>query len=537
MKTKKATGSYYTPSFLTDFIVDRVAAHHSNDDSISILEPSAGDGSFLRSIAQSNRLRSLKNIEVFAVEKEEQEIKKAKISVANHSEHLKYFFFNEDFLEYQLHSEQKYDIVIGNPPYIKKTLLDGADIANCHQIHTAAGFGETTVKNIWSAFLLKSCQRINSEGTIALVLPSDLLQVKFSNQLRHYLVREFARIEIFTFDDLMFECKGQDTILLFAFKHHQTPGQYYAHISDTDQLVKQEFTLNSNEALSQNDVKWSHHLLSTEELNFLHEVAGKLQTINAYCDSRPGIVTAANEFFIINNSTEEEYQLSDYTEPIIQKGFFVNGSVEFNQDDYAALCKSDRPSKLLKFKDQDVSFSHKVENYLSIGESIGLPDRYKCKMRNNWYVIPNISRPTDGFFFKRSHKYPKLLKNTAKVHVTDSGYKITMREGYQIDDLIYSFYNSLTLAFAELRGRYYGGGVLELTPSEFKSLPIPFTTFTKTTFAKYCADFKQKKSINAVLEANDKHILSEVLQMNPSEINLLNNIYIKLVEKRLRAKN
>lgn len=40
-----------------------------------------------------------------------------------------------------------------------------------------------------------------------------------------------------------------------------------------------------------------------------------------------------------------------------------------------------------------------------------------------------------------------------------------MKEEFEINSFIYLFYNSLTLIFAELEGRYYGG-VLELIPSE-----------------------------------------------------------------------
>jgi adenine-specific DNA-methyltransferase len=49
-----------------------------------------------------------------------------------------------------------------------------------------------------------------------------------------------------------------------------------------------------------------------------------------------------------------------------------------------------------------------------------------------------------------------------------------MKEDYDLNSLIFSFYNTLTLLMSEIEGRYYGGGVLELIPSEFKKLPIPY---------------------------------------------------------------
>ena len=40
-------------------------------------------------------------------------------------------------------------------------------------------------------------------------------------------------------------------------------------------------------------------------------------------------------------------------------------------------------------------------------------------------------------------------------------------------DLCAVFHNSLTLLSAEIEGRYFGGGVLELVPSEIRSVLIP----------------------------------------------------------------
>ena len=44
------------------------------------------------------------------------------------------------------------------------------------------------------------------------------------------------RIEIFTFNDLMFECKGQDTIVLFAYKKSEQKGEFFTNISSKKQV-------------------------------------------------------------------------------------------------------------------------------------------------------------------------------------------------------------------------------------------------------------------------------------------------------------
>jgi adenine-specific DNA-methyltransferase len=130
--------------------------------------------------------------------------------------------------------------------------------------------------------------------------------------------------------------------------------------------------------------------------------------------------------------------------------------------------------------------------------------------RDKWYEVPNVGKAPEAFFFKRCNEYPKLIKNNADVLVTDSAYKIEMNDGYEINNLIFSFYNSLTLTFAELNGRFYGGGVLELTPNEFKKIPIPFIDIKTKDFNSFVIDFKKKNSIKDICKRNDELILKSI---------------------------
>ncbi len=523
MINQKQTGSYYTPSYLASFITKRVLSF-CNKTSLSILEPSVGDGAFINEI---DKIKQLK-VSLTALDINEEELQKAALKW-NKS---KAIFDKIDFLEYS--SNSKYSLIIGNPPYVKKSRLSNKQIDLCKEIHLAEGLTEKSVKNIWTTFLIKSNTLLTNNGVLAFVLPSELLQVKFAEEIREYLKKEFDRIEIFTFNDLMFECKGQDTIVLFAYKKHGEKGEFFTNIESKENLENDTFTLKHNNLLVESKVKWTHHFLTLAELTFLDNLKSQLITINDICESKPGIVTAANNFFIIDKKTESKYNLSDYTKPIIQKGFFVNGSVVFDEDDFLKLEESKHPTKLLQLNDNDI-VTESLSEYLTIGIDREIPDRYKCKIRNNWYVIPNISTKPKAFFFKRSHHYPKLLKNNSSAFVTDSAYKVEMKNGYDLNSFIYSFYNSLTLIFSEIEGRYYGGGVLELTPSEFKKLPIPYIEIDSIQFDGFTNRFENKKNIDDILNQNDFNILNTTLGLTHEEIKMLISIKKKLVAKRMRS--
>jgi adenine-specific DNA-methyltransferase len=536
MSVKKKRGSYYTPDFLASFIMEYLAPNFQAKKAVSILEPSVGDGNFITAFNQTTFPESIEQFTFQAVEKIKPELEKAKEKATlNRQPNTDFFFIKNDFLKYLETVNRKFSLIAGNPPYIKKSFLNKIQIQYCKDIHTSAGLSEKTVKNIWTSFVVSCVRLLEDGGILAFVLPAELLQVKFCSSLRIYLSQKFERIETFTFDELMFHQIGQDTIVLICYKKAEIKGQFYSHIANRQQLKDRSFVLSKNDPLLKSEIKGTHHTLTSDEITLLVNLRNKLNPITSYCNSRPGIVTAANKFFIIDEETEAAFSLKRFTKRIIQKGLYVNGSVVFDKNDLEEIVENGHPTKLICFPEKNVnSFSKNVQSYFRKGKSDLIHERFKCLDRKKWFVVPNIAKPADGFFFKRSHLYPKLLKNEAQVLVTDSAYKVDMIANFRIEDLIFSFYNSLTLSFVEIEGRYYGGGVLELTPSEFKKLPVPYASISNTNFRQFREIFENKAQIEDVLKIYDTQILNTTLDLTTEDTEKIQAIRNKLIAKRLR---
>lgn len=86
----------------------------------------------------------------------------------------------------------------------------------------------------------------------------------------------------------------------------------------------------------------------------------------------------------------------------------------------------------------------------------------KCSIRKPWYAVPSIWVP-DGFAFRQIYDFPRLVVNNAAATSTDTIHRLTCEDP---EGLVSTSLTYLTGASAEIEGRSYGGGVLELEPTE-----------------------------------------------------------------------
>jgi hypothetical protein len=90
-----------------------------------------------------------------------------------------------------------------------------------------------------------------------------------------------------------------------------------------------------------------------------------------------------------------------------------------------------------------------------------------------------------------------VLNGTAATS-TDTVHRVAFRDEQAGREAVSAFHNSATFLFAEIEGRSYGGGVLELEPSEAERLLLP---------AK--SEPRAMADVNAALRANDSAGLLE----------------------------
>lgn len=130
MDYKKENGAYYTPDYLAEYIVNEIFTNYAFDNqNIKILEPSCGDGVFIKSLLNTELIPQEIPLMIDVVEKNKEEIEKVRLHKLNRSTYDKVNLFTTDFLDFNS-SGRKYDLIIGNPPFINKRVLSEKQILN-----------------------------------------------------------------------------------------------------------------------------------------------------------------------------------------------------------------------------------------------------------------------------------------------------------------------------------------------------------------------------------------------------------------------
>ena len=171
-----------------------------------------------------------------------------------------------------------------------------------------------------------------------------------------------------------------------------------------------------------------------------------------------------------------------------------------------------------------------VREYISKGEERGVHRGYKCGLRKRWYIVPSQWVP-DAFAFRQVHNYPRIVVNAAGATATDTLHRVRLSNGVPANRIATAFLNSLTMAFAEVTGRSYGGGVLTFEPSEIEQLPLPLLGAERLDPAA-SDELVRRGSMAEAFAENDRVLLMEGLGLTRRDIGLLRSACASLRSRR-----
>ncbi|WP_277115160.1 class I SAM-dependent methyltransferase [Chryseobacterium sp.] len=522
----KLRGGFYTPLSIAKFIL-RWGLVSTNES--EILEPSCGDGNFINALKELE----LPFDNLTAIEFDETEYYKARNVALENT-----IVLNEDFHNFCVNTNRRFDLVVGNPPYIRYQFFEKEQQELAIQIFNRSGLKYSKLTNAWVSFVVGASQLLKETGKIGFVLPAEILQVSYAKQLRTFLASEFNKINIISFQKLVFPDIQQEVVILLCEKDNSNFHRIdHIELYDEEGLERLDLAIldTPQKNVDFHSNKWTYYFLEQEEIDFLENIAEtrNISTLGNFAKVEVGITTGANPYFTISRSIVEEYGLQDYVVPMVGRSVQVQ-SIRFTIEDWNLNYQNEKiRSSLVTFP--QVPFDKLNiggQAYVRFGEDNAVNKGYKTGIRDFWYCVPSL-RTSSALFIRRNNHYPKLIVNEANAYTTDTMHRVSVKEGISINALVASYYNSLSFAFAEVSGRSHGGGVLELMPNEAENILLPYSVQNENLLQNIDNMMRAGQNIEQILEFTNQIILRDSYNLTDHEINIANSIWRKLKNRRL----
>lgn len=531
---QKLRGAYYTPLPLAKMMVDLF----ENDANISsVMEPSCGDGVFVEGLIKTDLIKQLKKVTAIEIEPDEAGILKGKMKPYPQIEIL-----NCDFFEYYQKNfkKQKFDLILGNPPYIRYQYLEEVQREAMSQILTSHGMKANKLVNTWVGFMVACIQMLSDTGKIAFVIPAEILQVAYAEDLRLFLSDNLSKITLITFEELVFPDIEQEIVVFIGEKGKQEKGIRIIELNNLDDLKGFYIESNGFQTMQHVHEKWTKYFTNDKENKLIKKIKAdsRFQKLSDTALINVGITTGNNKYFSVNRNTVEQYQLQNVVRPLIGRSSHAH-SIYFKEKDWKKNVDKEKAAYLIDFPDCDIKeYPEKHKEYIENGEKNGEHKGYKCSIRDRWYRIPSIWVP-DAFFLRRNNLYPKFVLNCCNAVSTDTMHRVKFHDGIEPERIVLSYYNSISFAFTELCGRSYGGGVLEILPGEVGNIiipkldAIPIET-VREVLGRIDSVIREDEDIEKALDIVDHEILVLVLGMNERMCREARNIWKKMQGRRLK---
>lgn len=535
---RKARGAFFTPEAVARYITEW--AVRSTAD--RILEPSCGEAAFLLSaVDRLVTLRARDASDQYAaldgIELHDASARAAHTLLRNAGVDARVRV--DDF--FTVDPTGSYDVVIGNPPYIRFQDFSGAARARSREAALRAGVGLTNLASSWAAFAVHSALFLKPGGRMGLVLPAELLSVNYAAEVRRFLLASFARVNLVLFTERVFPDAQEEVLLLLADSYQQGPTDHASIYQARNAAELATIAAGRTWTPMRPEEKWTPSLLSADALSAYTDLlsSGDFTVLESWGDTTLGMVTGNNKYFALSPARVADLGL----EPTDVLRLSPPGSRHLRGLAFgtAALNELGRNGSATWLFRPPGEPSAAAWSYIAAGEAAGVPTAYKCRVRKPWWRVPNLA-PADLLLTYMNADTPRLSTNTARAAHLNSVHGVYLapkvrKLGKALLPL--ASLTSMTLVGAETVGRAYGGGMLKLEPREADRLPVPPAALVEAAAERLTNIRPQVAGLlrsGKLLEASklvDDVLLVGELGMKRAEVRVLRDAHAELTARRV----
>tara|TARA_R110001592_G_scaffold4456_1_gene25152 strand:- start:2898 stop:6095 length:3198 start_codon:yes stop_codon:yes gene_type:complete len=333
----------------------------------------------------------------------------------------KAFKWEEEFS--QIFENSGFDVVIGNPPYVRQELFKEIkpfleENYKCYN----------SIADLYTYFIEKGIGLINEKGLFSFILPNKFLKATYGKQIRK-VIKDNSNIELLLdFDDYPVFADATTYPIIYVLNRNDDYKEKFFQYSE---INKRDNTLDPINTLEIKKRKVSYNSLTDEKWSFVDEKVNEvLQKVNGQSILLKelvndkifrGVSTGCNDVFIVSEEIKNEISTSNTLRKI-----FMGKEVK--------RYKADFQNVYLLFLDwdYDIEQNSELKEYLN-SHRLQLEKRPEVKQgRFNWWCLSRYGSKNSHLLSEPKIIYPRInnkcnffLDETGEYSVSDNNFFIS----------------------------------------------------------------------------------------------------------------
>lgn len=407
---RKLNGAFFTPDYVVKTILSRLQPEITE----LVLDPSCGSGAFLLGLAEyfyiehGKTIRETVRENIFGADILPYNIERAKILLALYALENGEILYESDFNLYcgdslqtdwkqvfPLSSDGRFDVIIGNPPYVKFQDLSDERRSELASEWTSVNNGTF---NLYFAFFELGYNLLTEKGRLGYITPNNYFTSLAGESLRDFFERRRCVTEILDFAHVkVFDAQTYTAITFLSKKPHESITFDRINLGQTPQEFLYLSHPSANSYADLKTKKW--RLLRNDERTIISRLESTGTVLSEALDVKVGIATLKDELFFVDGAKKHEeyyeklwngrtYRIeSSITQAVVKISDFMT----------QAECDANTRRIIVPYcieKGVATAFGESVlaQNYPSCYEYLcavrdELQKRDKGKMKGEWYAF------------------------------------------------------------------------------------------------------------------------------------------------------
>ena len=309
------TGAVYTPKDVRRSILQRTLGDKSVDElrSIRIADISCGCGGFLMDAAQwihhktGKKYSEIFKKNIYGIDIQEYAIERTRILLSllalteGENENFEFNLLCRDTLDFACEDWDarytRFDIVVGNPPYVCSRNLSAETHAKLSNYEVCS----SGHPDLYIPFFQIAIEMLNDGGRLGYITMNTFMRSVNGRAVRKYFSLNRYEISVVDFRGYqVFDSKNTYTCLFYLDKHHTAENIHYAVNEQGNLTDDVHYTMVPFAALD-DEKGWT--LNNFDETTAIEAVGIQIKD---YCPSRHGIATLSNDTYIFKPVAEDD---------------------------------------------------------------------------------------------------------------------------------------------------------------------------------------------------------------------------------------